>query len=151
MNHDSTNLAVVVEEQICTKLSPADQSEYCSIGVRAKTAVGFSEIIAFSTWLATWLAGGHKLVSQEEAVRRAAICATCPYNVPVSGCAVCRTSIGVLRNKLMQVDPTPSDAALNACGVCGCDLKTITHVPLETLQHRGLDYSKIDWCWVNGK
>jgi hypothetical protein len=149
MNHPDSDLVTTVEESICASLSPADQVEYCKTGVRPRASVGFGEIVAFTTWLTAWLTGGAQLVTQEEANRRAAICATCPYNVPVSGCGVCRTSIGILRDKLMKVDPTPSDSTLNACGVCGCDLKTITHVPIETLQHRGLDYSKAPWCWQN--
>ncbi len=149
MNHPDADLAVVVEAAICASLSHEDQVACCDTGVRNRTSVSFGEIVAFTTWLATWLTTGAKLVPQEEANRRASICATCPYNVSVSGCAVCRTSIGILRNKLMKVDPTTSNDSLKACGVCGCDLKTITHVPIETLQHRGLDYSKVPWCWQN--
>lgn len=144
-----TNMAEEVESAICAALSPANQVAYCVTGNRERSAVGFAEVVRFTEWLGSWLTTGHKLVPQDEANRRAAICATCPYNVGVKGCGVCQKSIGILRNKLMKVEPTSSNSAIKACGICGCDLKTIVHVPLDTLKHRGLEYKNIPWCWQN--
>lgn len=149
MNHTSSNLMAEVEDGICQSLSPADQVEYCDTGIRQRTSIGWGEIVAFFTWLATWWVGGRELVAQPEAERRAAICAKCPYNVVVSGCGVCRQSIGVLRNKVMALSATEQDNNLRTCGVCRCDLRTIVHLPLDTLRHRGTDYSKVPWCWQN--
>jgi hypothetical protein len=151
MKHPDVALPTVIEAAICASLSPEDQVAYCDTGIRSRSAVGFGEVVTFTKWLSNWLTKGMPLVSQEEANRRAAICAGCPYNVSIHGCAVCATSIGILRNKLMQAEPTTSNSKLQACGVCGCDLKTIVHVPLNTLAHRGLDYSKVPWCWQNGE
>jgi hypothetical protein len=149
MQHPNANLAAEVENWICQSLSPADQVEYCQTGVRKRDAVNWGEIVSFFTWLTGWLTSGRPLVPQAEAERRAAICAECPYNIGLSGCSTCRQSIGVLRNKLMKVQPTAVNDKLRACDVCGCDLKTIVHVPLETLHARQLDYSGIPWCWQN--
>lgn len=146
---DVANVYSEVEAAICASLSPEDQVANCVTGTRERRSVGWAEIVSFSTWLTKWWTGGRQLVEPEEANRRAAICATCPYNVGVTGCSVCRTSIGVLRNKLMRVTPTTSDNKLLACGICGCDLKTIAHVPLDTLEKSSHDYSKVSWCWRN--
>jgi hypothetical protein len=148
MNHPYGDLTAEIDAGICASLSPADKVAYCDMGVRHREAVAWGEIYNFMMWLGKWLLGGTQLVSQEEAERRASICASCPYNVPTSGCATCRTSIGVLRNKLMRVSSSQDDK-LEACGICGCDLKTIVHVPLETLSHRGLEaeYQQVPWCW----
>ena len=150
-NHDSPNLADEIEAGICASLSPHEQKEYCNTGVRPRTTVSWGEVNSFFHWLAKWLLKGAPLVEHAEAERRAAICATCPYNIFVSGCATCRTSIGVLRNKLIRPEATAQDNHLRACGVCGCDLRTIVHVPIETLRHRGLNeqFAKVPWCWQN--
>jgi hypothetical protein len=44
------------------------------------------------------------------------------------------------------VQPTSRDGELRACGVCGCDLKTIVHMPLDAL-NASSDKEYPDWCW----
>ena len=63
---------------------------------------------------------GSQLVSQEEANRRAKICASCPhaayFSKPCTG--LCRE----LSNLLMSIGnrTTPYDHDLRACNICGC-------------------------------
>jgi hypothetical protein len=148
MNHpiDGT-LEQEIEARLCAKLSPPDQVAYCQTGIRERRAVRWGEIFGFLTWLTSWISQGHQLVPHENAERRAAICANCPYNIGISGCGVCRKTIGNFRDKVLKVPPVAAETKLNACGVCGCDLKSLVHVPLESL--KGHDYSKVAWCWQN--
>ena len=68
-----------------------------------------------------YLAG--QLVDQEEANRRAAICATCPKNTDkiVEFCVSCstRSLVGHI-NQFLTSRHTPSDPLLKNCSVCHC-------------------------------
>lgn len=137
-----------LEERLCAALCPKDQAAYCQTGVRQRQTVRWGEILAFLTWLTSWFGSGRQLVVQPEAERRAQICAQCPYNLAVSGCASCRIAMEVFRSKVMKATPVSKEAELRACGVCGCDLRSLVHVPMESLSGRH-DYSAVKWCWQN--
>jgi hypothetical protein len=138
-----------VEARICAALKPPEQVAYCQTGVRQRTAVRWGEVVSFLTWLTTWFAAGRELVPHAEAERRASICASCPYNIAISGCGVCRKTINVFRSNILKAEPVSTEVKLNACSVCGCDLKSLVHIPLDTLKSKNHDYSKVSWCWQN--
>jgi hypothetical protein len=135
-----------IEADICASMGPRDQVAYCDTKFRPLTGIHWREVARFLHTLAAWVKAGFEKVPQEEAERRASICATCPLNVGLAGCAVCRTALKAGRDVLMQAS-TAQDSRLQACGVCGCDLKTSVHVPLSVLlsDREGLVYP--DWCW----
>lgn len=134
-----------IEDWICHQLIPDDQVRMCSEGNRFRPAVGWTELLGWMKANTHWIAGGGDKESHEEAERRATICASCPYNVPVQGCAICHETIRTYREKIIQAKPTGKDGELRACGVCGCDLRSIVHLPLTALQSVHHDFP--DWCW----
>lgn len=134
-----------IEADICASMEPADQASYCDTKFRPLTGIHWKEVSRFLHTLAAWVKTGFTQVPQEEAERRAAICAVCPLNIGLAGCAICRSSLKAGRDALMQAR-TSQDVKLEACGVCGCDLKTSVHVPINVLRSdRELQYP--DWCW----
>lgn len=74
------------------------------------------------------------LVPQEEADRRAKICANCPRNLH----GICTSCMGnefqdIFRWLVARNRKTPYDSVLDTCQVCGCLLKAKTHVSIEEL------------------
>jgi hypothetical protein len=135
-----------IEADICASLNPADQAAYCDTKFRALSGIHWKEVARFLHTLAAWVKAGFDVAPQEEAERRAAICAVCPLNVGMAGCGVCRTALKAGRDALMQTR-TSQDAKLEACGVCGCDLKTSVHVPINILRTDREFLAYPDWCW----
>lgn len=138
-------LADEIEADICASLEPADRVSYCDTKFRPLTGIHWKEVARFLHTLAAWVVAGFEKVPQEEAERRASICATCPLNVGLAGCAICRSSLKAGRDALMQAATTQDDR-LQACGVCGCDLKTSVHVPISVLR-QGRELAYPEWCW----
>lgn len=92
--------------------------------------------------------GGQK-VPQEEAERRAAICATCPKNTHADWCSGCfLTSLTASAVKMVSGWTTSQDAKLQSCSVCGCRLSLKTHLSLESMRYRELDGLWPDHCWA---
>jgi hypothetical protein len=106
-----------------------------------------SEVMRFLKTIWNWgTAEGFNFVPMEEAERRAAICAKCPMNTRVSGCLGC-TGVAALIRRIQGDHKTSQDPKLNACNVCGCELKVKVLVPTEVIDNRGLEYP--EWCWQN--
>jgi hypothetical protein len=104
-----------------------------------------SEIMRFLKTIWDWgTMKGFNFVPMEEAERRAAICAGCPMNTPVSGCLGC-TGVAAAIRRIQGNHKTSQDRLLNACNVCGCELKVKVLVPEDVIDNRGLDYP--EWCW----
>lgn len=143
----SGRLAEEIETAICENLNFEDQTAHCENGFRPPKAVHWQEVKNFLTTATSWFVAGRPLVAQEEAERRAGICVTCPYNVGLAGCAICTTTLGELREKLLKRS-TIHDPGLNACGICGCDNKTQVHVPINDLRAGKPDSLFPEWCWL---
>ncbi len=140
-------LAAEIEEWICQKMTPQNQTRLCGTGERRRSAVGWQEIMSFLKTNAKWFVSGQPQVEQTEAERRAAICATCPLNVAIAGhCPTCITTVDAYRNSILKAEPTSNDSQLRACGVCSCDLKSIVHLPLDVLRAGG-SHKFPAWCW----
>lgn len=71
--------------------------------------------------------------SREEANRRARICAGCPFNIDIDGCAGCRGLLNWV-TEVVGARDTMYDDRLHGCEICGCELKTSVHVNLEAQQ-----------------
>jgi hypothetical protein len=101
----------------------------------------------FLAVLKEWMTTRADFVSQEEAERRASICAGCPQNVPASGCAGCTSIISLIASIVGRRKTSKDDGLLN-CGICGCANQAQVHVPLDVLA-KGItsDMAFPDNCW----
>jgi hypothetical protein len=105
------------------------------------------EILRFLRTIWSWgTTNGFAFVPMEEAERRAAICADCPMNTQVSGCLGC-TGVASLIRRIQGNHKTSKDTWLNACNVCGCELKVKVLVPMGVIDNSGLEYPS--YCWQN--
>lgn len=72
------------------------------------------------------------LVEQGEANRRAAICASCEYNVPIEGCTGCGSArLRAFLEQTIGTRTTPHSDGLGACKQCGCVAKVKLWYPLD--------------------
>lgn len=98
-------------------------------GVKAKGVM----VARFLNAMAQWMVhGGH--VEQEEAERRAEICAGCPWNTFLDD-AACFGCFG-LTEKVMKIignRKTRMDDSLRFCGLCGCSNAVSAFVPMDIL------------------
>ncbi len=96
-----------------------------------------------------YLAG--QLVDQEEANRRAAICATCPKNADkiVEFCVSCstRSLVGHI-NQFLTSRHTPNDPMLKTCQICSCDLRMKCWCPKDAMDEPELREKWPDHCWM---
>lgn len=145
----STGWRERIEAEICEQcqLGPK-RCTYEAPPVYAPKRLTLHDIMVFLAVVKSWVSTGREWVSQEEANRRAAICAACPNNVVIEGC----TSCSRLVEKITEVignRSTPYDGMLNGCQVCGCAGKVHVHLPIQVLA-RGVnenqDYPR-DFCW----
>jgi hypothetical protein len=92
---------------------------------------------------------GGQRVSQEEAERRAAICASCPMNVSGEFCNTCFLR-GMVASTVAMVTgwKTSRDAELKTCGVCGCALKVKLALPVDSMDHKDLKDQWPNHCWM---
>ena len=89
------------------------------------------------------------LVDQDEAERRASICAVCPHNKPqeLNFCSGCHTAKFVRdAAEALSTRHTSFDNRLDTCELCSCSLKLKCHVPKD-----GMEDKNIQWhpdCWM---
>jgi hypothetical protein len=133
------------------------QNAICERGAECQPAVRdpgprnvtLDDLRNFLLVLRKWVADGATFVSKEEAERRAAICVRCPRNQKVGGCFGCKGIVNLISEVIGGRD-TRFDQELSGCGVCGCELRTAVHIPLE-VQWRGVDDEMNeqfpDYCW----
>lgn len=138
-----------VEEFMCERL-PAGTC----IRTGRFPALSLSSVVSFSEFILRTVVSKIRqdpvLVSEEEAVRRSEICATCPFN-DRSYCSSClglsSLSLRVLGRQVAR------DSELGACAKCGCVLQTKVHIELAVLlpllSNRRPDYPP--HCWMNDK
>jgi hypothetical protein len=147
-----------VEDQLCRQL-PAGWCEYTD-GTPARGSVPIlsaENLIKGVTSLSTMIAGAIKgdevFVSQEEANRRAEICARCYNNIHAGFCSGCGTMqrLTSLVAKVKGGRKTPSDKDLQNCGICGCRNEAIVHVNRKVLlsgEKSETTNARPDWCWL---
>jgi hypothetical protein len=123
----------------------------CQDKTRPERHLNWSDFEEFFYVLCRAVARGVTLVPQEEAERRAAICAGCPMNQSLGGfCSACTDILGRFV-KLVSGHTTSQDASLHNCAVCSCRLVAAVHVPLEV--QRDDRFTKADFtdrnpaCW----
>ena len=105
----------------------------------------WADIQRFLFSMIQWVAGGRKLVGQDEAERRAAICATCPKNVELHvACPNC-VKLDSLIAETKGDRVTSLDSSLKNCEVCRCHNQTSVWFPNESIAKKGLSFP--EWCW----
>ena len=114
-----------------------------------KRQISMHDVVSFLKVLKHWILHNPALVTQEEADRRAEICAGCPYNVDVTGCMGCTNIAGLIFN-VVQDRSTKWDGQLKNCQVCGCVNSAQVWVPKETLDKGVTAEMREDFpshCW----
>ena len=137
-----TDIVQQIENALCERLAGHRQCVPCS---SVKQTLGFGEIVRWVRAMYFFATKSHfQLVDQEEAERRAKICAACPHQISTSGCWGCKGIAGMLP-AISGARKTSYDAQLKACGVCGCYNAVSVHLPLSVQQDASLDFPS--YCW----
>jgi hypothetical protein len=106
--------------------------------------------------LRDWLGDGAVPVPNEQAERRAEVCAGCPRNAKGDWTAWFTEPVAALIRQQLSIRSdlslsTPFDARLNVCEACGCPLKLKVHVPLNHITAHLSDEVKEKLearCWI---
>ena len=145
-----------IADALCREM-PGGGDKYCEEPSdrvpQTQRKLGVGDLKNFLRVLKKWKSQGFGFVSQDEAERRASICATagpggtpCPSNQPVAGCLGCQGIVGLLTD-VVGNRQTAFDKMLSGCQVCGCALKAAVHVPLQAQQAgtEGMEFPA--HCW----
>lgn len=144
------NLDSYFANAICDAL-PADRAarECRIVGTDAPASLQVERVLrADDVWrfiraMKNWVSAGGGTEAQGEAERRAQICAQCPKNVDVAGCAWCSGMLSAAL-ELLSGRSTHFDGLLRHCEVCGCNNRVAVHFPMSAVDAT-LDYP--EWCW----
>jgi hypothetical protein len=97
-----------------------------------------------------WKRLGGKLVPPALAEKRAAICVKCPENVPIVGCFGCGAASKAIPAilKMIKGSTTNHDNDLKGCGVCGCQLRALVHLPSNIKEYGEEEIKEFPkTCW----
>lgn len=142
------DLNATMEDWWCRNVDGTDCAEPPDPAAMARAMSLQTRAARFLRTAIAWMMGGGGLVAQEEAERRAAICAGCPLNLDIrcsGGCLFVS-----LLNRAMQMfstRTTANDHKLQSCGACGCALRAAIHLPLSAMQYPELDGAWAEGCW----
>lgn len=92
-------------------------------------------------------AGNRATVEPRQADERAKTCLSCPENLR-GVCTTCDGLEGFVRTLVGVHRATPYDAALGACGRCGCLLRVKVHIPIEHLAPTSKITEYPEGCWI---
>ncbi len=123
------DLEAQMEDQLCSTLDPHWCDQIDPNRPYVSTRLNWGDVKAGITVYSNWIAGGTKTVPQEEADRRAKICASCYLNVNVEGCYACHKLAGLLT----WSNRTPYDESLRACAACKCLNRAQVWFPIDVL------------------
>lgn len=118
-----------------------------------KRALGLADLVNGARVMLSHWWNNRALVAPEEADRRAAICANCPFNVTFTKpCTGICAELADLVNPIIGAHGTRYDAQLRSCSICACFLSAAIWVPLD-IQCRGVDaamrsmFAAVPHCW----
>lgn len=109
------------------------------------------DVATFLRALAQWVRSD-EVVSQDEAEKRAEVCAGCTWNVEsIDSCLGC---FGLLA-RIMQIignRKTRMDSVLKFCGRCGCSLPVVAFAPMAALDraHSNADFKGVETGQTEG-
>jgi hypothetical protein len=143
------NFVEQMEDQLCMLLPP----EWCQFEDPNRrwvdTRFSIEDLSSGMRVFSTWMDEGRPFVEQAEAERRARICAGCPMNVQVHGCAPCHKLVHWISGNLFQ-RKTKHDGQLKACAVCRCANQAQIWFPLEILAEGDTEEKQLlypSFCW----
>jgi hypothetical protein len=144
------NINAEIEDASCRELMEkypdfngcVDSAGY---SVAKPKGIGITQVMNFLQFLWHVISKGEKPVSQEEATRRAEICAGCPYNIDIGTCITCRMKTLLRATKKGS---TPHDGKIKVCGECGCYLPSKIWWSAESMRREGVTY-RYEKCWMN--
>lgn len=136
-----------LESEICKNYGPETCRYVDETPNTEPRSIHISDVKNFLRVVGTWMSGGGGFVPQEEAERRAAICAACPKNQTIEGCTACSNLVSTVTSVLGD-RVTKFDGQLKGCAVCSCSNVAQVHIPLEVL-HKGVteDMEFPSHCW----
>ena len=144
------NLREAVEDFMC---------EYLPVGACARAGkharLSLQSVVTFTDFMARSLMsrfskGETVYVSEEEAARRAKICASCPLHAPAF-CSSCLSLGQKLAASLPAGRRVPEAEKLGACSACGCMLSLKVHFKKELFEPL-FSGKKPDYhpsCWMH--
>lgn len=136
------DLSQRIENILCMRMAGNTNCVPCG---SVKQTIGFSAIVRWVKAMYHFATQANfELVAQDEAERRAEICAKCPMQISASGCWGCKGIAGMLP-AIAGARKTSYDPQLKACGVCGCYNAVSVHLPLEVQQDAHLSFPA--HCW----
>lgn len=141
-----------IEQQMCENMGDAIKARFCiGDGKSVNSGLHWRDILQGTLTMASFLIAGRPLVSQEEAERRASICAKCPRNTQFTRpCGGLCEELRVATESIIGSKGTSLDGKLESCSVCKCHLKSKVWVPLEILQRHDSPEHQAeypDFCW----
>jgi hypothetical protein len=140
------NLSLEMQEWWCREVDRTNCADPVNPGLRDLPALAER----FLRTAKAFIFEGGQRVSQEEAERRAAICAKCPMNVKDgSFCATCFLR-GMTASTLALATgwQTTRDSELHYCGICSCKLSLKVHLGKESMDHKELRSEWVEGCWM---
>lgn len=148
---DRDSVALDIQRQICMRI-PEDRcspepGETRLIYKDQYRSLSSSTIIAFTTAIFSWIAGGGQLCEKAESERRAAICRRCVFNRIGRTCA-CQAVSAMIES---LVPKGRRENGLTMCGICGCALLGKTICPDDVVRDsnrgRGYVFPRELGCW----
>lgn len=120
-----------IETQMCENMGEEIKKRFCiGDGLTVKGGFHWRELLSGTQALANHILNGRKVVDQEEAERRATICAACPRNSAFSKpCGGNCPELETIVQAVVGGGKTTLDDKLEACSVCGCVLRALVWVP----------------------
>lgn len=146
------DFATEVEGWLCED-HPSECDERNPAIPRKPRELGMADVLNGTKVMLAHFLGGSKVVSPEEAERRADICAGCRYNVPFrTPCGGICTELLAIVERVIKGRGTSKDASLQSCFICGCVLRAAvwTEIPIQC---KGVDenmkkqFASVPNCW----
>lgn len=135
-----------IQTQICENIDPSLCEYTNAIKIGYRKNFNISDVKSFLAAVTNTLKEGG-VVSQEEANRRAKICARCPLNKSIGGCYGC----GGIANSVFSLIGKRKhglEGRLKQCKACGCYLDAKVWVPLNA-QPKNEQHEYPSHCWMN--
>lgn len=142
------NMMAVAENQLCDSIPP-EWCDHAEDALKVNTRFTLSDLRDGMKAFFAIAKSGFNFVEQEEADRRAYICAGCPLNVSVEGCGNCNKIAGLIVGDVAQ-RKTPYDNKLRACAVCHCNCAAAVHFPMAALETTDTPEKQAgypEFCW----
>jgi hypothetical protein len=140
-----------MEDQLCQTLPPGWCDWDGGSRPRVPLYISWGDVETASKTFLDWATQGRPTVDQDEAERRAKICANCYMNKRADGCGQsCRALIRALAGLFLN-RKTSVDDQLQTCSACKCYLRAKIYFPLDIIEeHEQPDIQMLlpDFCWL---